>query len=271
MQGKRIERHLEKVPVKAVSAYTVVGQSPRRKDALEKVTGKAKYAGDMTLPGTLHARILRPPAHGATLKDVDTTAAEKVAGARVVRDGDLIAVLHERRDVADKALALDQGPVRPPAAGPWTTRPSSTTCSRPRRQASVVDESGNLAEGEKLAATLVEKTYLNSYVAHAAMETHSATAAIEDGKATVWASTQAPFSVQAAGGAGAGLHAAERARHHALRRRRLRRQERVPAGGRGGAAGEAHRQAGAGGVGPRRGVLLRHVPAGGRGEDPRRA
>jgi isoquinoline 1-oxidoreductase len=61
-----------------------------------------------------------------------------------------------------------------------------------------VNESGNLAEGEKLASAIVEMTYLNSYVAHAPMETHSAVATIEGGKATVWASTQAPFSVKPA-------------------------------------------------------------------------
>ena len=42
VEGKRIERHLEKVPVKPVSAFTVIGKAPRRKDALEKVTGKAQ-------------------------------------------------------------------------------------------------------------------------------------------------------------------------------------------------------------------------------------
>ena len=110
VQGKRIERHLEKVPVKPVSAFTVVGKSPRRKDALEKVTGKARYAADMALPGTLHARVLRPPVHGATLKDVDTAAAEKVAGVRVVKDGEFVAVLHERPDLADKALGLIRAP-----------------------------------------------------------------------------------------------------------------------------------------------------------------
>jgi len=54
----------------------------------------------------LHARVLRPPAHGAALKDVDTSAAEKVPGARVVREGDLIAALHERPDMAEQALGL---------------------------------------------------------------------------------------------------------------------------------------------------------------------
>ena len=195
VQGKRIERHLEKAPVKPVAAYTVVGQSPRRKDAIEKVTGKARYAGDMAIPEMLHARVLRPPAHGATLKDVDTSAAEKVPGARVVKEGDFVAVLHERRDLADQALGLMRAQFELP-------RPSvddqeifdHLLKTAPRGQ--VLNESGSLSEGERLAAAIVDETYLNSYVAHAAMETHSATATIEGGKATVWASTQTPFPVR---------------------------------------------------------------------------
>jgi isoquinoline 1-oxidoreductase len=195
VQGKRIERHLEKTPLKAVSSYRVVGQSPRRKDALEKITGKAKYAADMALPGMLHARILRPPAHGATLKDADTSAAEKAPGVRVIKDGDMIAVLHERPDVAEQALGLVKAQFERP-------RPSVDDRSifdhllkaAPRGQ--VVHESGNIEEGAKLCETRVERTYFNSYVAHAAMETHSAVAVLENGKATVWASTQTPFPVK---------------------------------------------------------------------------
>ena len=195
VQGKRIERHLEKVPVKPVSAFRVVGQSPRRKDALEKVTGKARYAGDFAVPGMLHARVLRPPAHGATLRDLDTSAAEKVDGARVVRDGDLVAVLHERPDLADKALRLVKArfdPPQPSVDDKTIFDHLLKTAPQPR----LVGESGSLAEGEKLAANIVEETYLNSYVAHAALETHSATATIEGGKATIWASTQTPFPVK---------------------------------------------------------------------------
>jgi len=195
VQGKRIERRLEKAPVKPVSAFSVVGQSPRRKDALEKVTGKARYAGDFAVPGMLHARVLRPPAHGATLRDLDTAAAEKVDGARVVRDGDLVAVLHERPDLADKALRLIKArfdPPQPSVDDKTIFNHLLKTAPQPR----LVGESGSLAEGEKLAANIVEETYLNSYVAHAALETHSATATIEGGKATVWASTQTPFPVK---------------------------------------------------------------------------
>ncbi|HEY5162672.1 MAG TPA: molybdopterin cofactor-binding domain-containing protein [Terriglobales bacterium] len=195
VQGKRIERHIGKVALKPVSAFAVHGKSPARRDGPEKVTGKAKYAGDMLLPGMLHARILRPPAHDAVLKQVDTSAAEKVEGVRIVREGDLIAVLHERPDIAEKAKALIKAEYdRPQATVDDRSIFDHLLKNAPPPQ--VVGESGSLAEGEKLAATIVEETYLNSYVAHAPMETHSATATIENDKITVWAGTQTPFSVK---------------------------------------------------------------------------
>ncbi len=253
--GRRIERHLENVPIKSVAAHRVVGTSPPRKDALDKVTGQAKFAADMALPGTLHARVLRPPAHGATLRDVDTSAAEKVDGIRVVKEGDFVAVLHERPDIADEALRLIKARF---------DRPESTVNDEnifdhlleaaPPGQ--LVHESGDLAEGAKLADTIVEETYLNSYVAHAPMETHSAAARIEDGKVTVWAGTQTPFPLQGQVAQALGMERGQGPRHHALCRGRLRRQERVHAGSRSGAPGEDHRPAGPGGLGSRRGVLL---------------
>jgi len=82
-KGKRIERHLEqKVPVKTVSELNVIGKPYNRIDALEKVTGKAQYAGDIRVAGMVYARVLRPPAHGATLKSLDTSAVDKVEGAQ---------------------------------------------------------------------------------------------------------------------------------------------------------------------------------------------
>ena len=56
-------------------------------------------------------------------------------------------------------------------------------------------------------------------------------------------------------------------RHHAVCRRRVWRQDQQPRGGRGGAAGQGRRQAGAGDVEPRGGIFLRHLPSGGRRED----
>jgi isoquinoline 1-oxidoreductase len=197
VRGQRIERHLEKVPVKAPEEFQIIHHSPeRRKDGLDKVTGKARYAGDVILPGMLCARILTPPAHGATLKSVDTAAAERL-GVRVVRDNGTIAVLHERRDVADRALGLIQAQYERPHTG-VDDRSIFEHLEKTGPPLEPAGESGNLAEGEKLSASILEHTYLNAYVAHACMETHSAVARIENGKVTVWASTQAPFSARGA-------------------------------------------------------------------------
>ena len=195
-EGKRIERRLEGRPtLEAVSAFTIVGKTTPRRDGVEKVTGKAKYAGDVAPPGALHARLLRPPAHGATIATIDTSAAERVAGVRVIRDRDLVAVLHEHRDEADKALRLIKAT--------FTASPSTLThetifdhLMQTAPAGDVVAQAGSLATGETLASQVCTETYRKGYVAHAAMETHSAVAAVENGKVTVWASTQTPFPLK---------------------------------------------------------------------------
>jgi nicotinate dehydrogenase subunit B len=195
-QGKQIERHLATKPqLKVPSAMKVVGKSMPRRDARDKVTGNAKYAGDIRVPGMVYARILRPPAHGATLKTIDTSAAQKKPGVQVVRESDLVAVLHEHYDEADQALRLIKAEWEvPPAAVDDRSIFDHILKAAPAAQ--VLDETGSLAEGEKLASTVVDASYLNSYVAHAQMETHTAVAEQKEGKFTVWASTQSPFGIR---------------------------------------------------------------------------
>lgn len=196
-EGKRIERKVDgKAPLEPQKSYTVVGTSAKRRDGREKVTGAAKYAGDVVPPGgALHARILRPPAHGATLGAVDVSAAEKLPGVKVVRDGDMVAVLHAHRDEADKALAAVKAEWtrHDPPVDDTTMYDHFIKTAGPAR---TVGEGGNLAEGEKLAGEVIEGTYYDSYVAHAPMEPHSAVAAVVDGKVTVWVGTQTPFPVK---------------------------------------------------------------------------
>jgi isoquinoline 1-oxidoreductase len=194
--GRRIERRLDKpAALEKVAAFTIVGRTAPRRDAIEKVTGRAKYAGDIIPPGALHARILRPPAHGATLVALDTSAAEAVPGVRVVKDGDLVAVLHAHRDEADRALALIKARfTASPATLDHTTIFDHLEKTAPMPQ--MVAQGGAVGDGEKLAAVLFEQTYRDGYVAHSAMETHSAVATFENGRLTVWASTQTPFPVK---------------------------------------------------------------------------
>jgi len=210
-QGKKIERHLTQKPaLKTPAELKVMGQPQPRRDALKKVTGEAHYAGDLRLPGMLYARILRPPAHGAKLKDLDTSAAEKISGARVIRDGDLIAVLHEFPDEAERAMTLIKAQYDLPDAT-LDDKNIFDHLIKAAPEGRTVAQGGNLEEGAKLAAVSFDETYLNSYVAHATIETHTALVSVEGDKATAWASSQAPFGVrdevaQAAGVSAQNVH-----------------------------------------------------------------
>jgi len=196
VQGKRIERHLTDVKPKPFSAYTLVGKSAPRKDALAKVTGAARYTADQGLPGTLHACIVRPAAHGATLKAADTAAAERVPGVRVLRDGSLVAVLHALPDQARMAAALVKASFDGvPLA--LDDRSIYRHLTAKVGGAKVGVQEGDLKAGEARTSTLVEAEYLNAYVAHAAIEPHAALAQWKDGRMTVWTGVQAPFRVKA--------------------------------------------------------------------------
>ena len=195
-KGEPIERHLKLKPeLKDVSQFQIMGQPKLRRDSLEKVTGKAKYAADIRLPGMLYAKILRPPAHGAKLKKADTSGARKVDGVRLVEDGDLIAVLHELPDVAQDALGrIDAKFDLPPPM--LTDQNIHEHLLRVAPKGEITARAGNVDKARKLADRMIETRYFDGYVAHAPIETHAALAHIERGKCTVWASTQNPFGAR---------------------------------------------------------------------------
>ncbi len=67
--------------------YKYVGTRPVRHDGLDKVTGKARYAADLILPGMIHGHILRSPHAHANIVSIDTSAAEAMPGVRSVVTG----------------------------------------------------------------------------------------------------------------------------------------------------------------------------------------
>ncbi len=192
-QGKTIARRAKDKPtLKSPSEFKLIGRPFPRRDSVEKVTGKAQYAGDIRLPGMLYAKILRPPAHGATLKNVDTSAAEKIEGVTVVREGDLVAVLHANPDQAAAALSQVRAEFGP-APSQLDDQTIFDHLVKNGGNGRTAAQGGNLEEGRKMAAIVVEQTYLDGYKAHSAMETHTALAQVEGNKVTVWLATQTPF------------------------------------------------------------------------------
>ncbi len=195
-RGKTIERHVTPKPSpKRVSDYKVVGKATPHNDGVAKVTGRATYAGDVRLPGMLYACVLKPPAHGAKLKSVDTSAVEGDKETILVRDGDLIAVLHRYPDGAETAIAKIKAMWDVPRSDldPKTIYPHLLKVAPPGE---TVSEGGDLKAGERLARRTFDATYRDHYMAHAAIETHTALASFKGGRMTVWASTQNPFGAR---------------------------------------------------------------------------
>jgi isoquinoline 1-oxidoreductase len=195
-KGKKIERYLDvKPPAEEYTKFTYVGKSYKHSDARLKVTGQAKYTGDLKLPGMVFARILRPPSHGAKLSSVDVSGAEAIKGTQVVRDGDFIAVLNENRDMADEAV------VKIKAEYTFNELKVNDKNLYDRMvgadsRANVMRTNGDMEAGSQLSDKIFESEFHDPYLAHTSIETHTALAKLEGDKMTVWAATQSPFGLQ---------------------------------------------------------------------------
>src|SRR2546427_4779710 len=61
-----------------------IGHPTARIDALERVTGRATYTGDVRLPGMLYARVLRSPHAHARIRQIDSSKALALPGVKFV-------------------------------------------------------------------------------------------------------------------------------------------------------------------------------------------
>jgi isoquinoline 1-oxidoreductase len=194
--GRKIARKLEqKAVIKAPSEFKIIGKSPVRLDATAKVTGAAQFSGDIRFPDLLYAKIVRPEVYRSVLKSADTSQAEKISGVLVVKEPDMVAVLHADPEIAEKACVA----VKAEYDAPVSTLDENTIFDHvvknaPKPQS--MERRGDLVAGETAAAAVFEQTYLNGYGAHATIETHTACAKLDGDKMTVWASTQTPFPNQ---------------------------------------------------------------------------
>ena len=66
------------------SALRVVGTRPIRPDGVDKVTGRANFGADMTMPGMLWGRIKRSPHAHARIVSIDVDKALALPGVKAV-------------------------------------------------------------------------------------------------------------------------------------------------------------------------------------------
>ena len=195
-KGKKIDKYLDVKPeVEDYTKFTFIGKSFKRNDAKIKVTGEAKYTGDLKLPGMVFARIIRPKSLSGKLTSIDYSEAEKVPGTTVVREGELVGILNENYVLAGMALdkvkaeySYDEIQVNDRTIFESILKSDST--------ADDDDSAGDLEAGFKLCDKIIESEIHDPFVAHSPIETHSALAQFENGKLTVWASTQTPYPLQ---------------------------------------------------------------------------
>ena len=64
--------------------FNLVGTRPVRPDGVDKVTGRARFGADLSLPGMLVGRVLRSPHAHARIKKVDVSEALKLPGVKAV-------------------------------------------------------------------------------------------------------------------------------------------------------------------------------------------
>lgn len=124
-----------------------IGKSQRRIDALDKVTGRALYAGDLVKPDLLHMKILFAGRPHAVVKKIDTSRAEKLEGVQLVLTA---------KDVPHNEYGL-QIPDQPVLCGPGSAKPFTDRVRFVGDQVAAV-----VAESEEIAAAavkLIDVTY----------------------------------------------------------------------------------------------------------------
>ncbi len=96
--------------VLASEEFDVVGTRPIRHDGADKVTGRALYGADFTMPGLLYGAILRSPHGHANIKSIDTSKAERMPGVKaVVTAADFGETPEKQVDLGDGKIRLKYG------------------------------------------------------------------------------------------------------------------------------------------------------------------
>jgi nicotinate dehydrogenase subunit B len=175
----------EDVPLRPPERWRYIGRPRPSVDAGEIVTGRARYAADVRLPGMLRGAIARPPVRGATVRSVNDSAVRAMPGvAAVIHDGDLVGVVADREEQARAAVdALDIDWQMPaPADGGTVVLP--------------IHEEPGVDDALARAARRIDRTYVCPPIANAPIGPSAAVADVRDGEATVWGSTHRPFSLR---------------------------------------------------------------------------
>jgi len=201
-------RHVEIVrsePVlRAPTDWQLAGQPQVPPGTVAATTGARRFVSDLNLPGMGHGAVLRPPAPGASLRDLDASAVDGRPDVLLVRAGSLVGVVAPDLATARSAVAdLAAAAVWDLPAAPSDAAISEYLRAHPAESGvpwggAFHHEVGAVDEALRSATACVQATYTTAYIAAAPLETRVALAVWDDdGRLTVWTGTQTPFPVRA--------------------------------------------------------------------------
>jgi len=191
---------------------SVVGKDHARIDAVAKVTGSAKYAYDTRFKDLIYAKLLRSPHAHAKVRKVDLSKAKAIEGVLYTESYEGSTVIHAGQHVAGLAAVSEEilDDALAAVEVQYEVLPCVTSVEDAIKDGApeVYEGQGNLREGRaqgnldkveqahKDADVVVEAEYRTQVQTHSCLETHGCVCKWEDGKLTVWATTQGTFSVR---------------------------------------------------------------------------
>jgi nicotinate dehydrogenase subunit B len=208
-EGRELVRLVEPAPAGTPAAPTalaagwkVLGTPVPKVGGRDFVTGRHRYTSDLSRPGMLHGKMLRPPAFKTTLAALDGAPAATIPGAQLVRDGDFAGVVAPDAWTAQRAVAA-----LAPAAR-WTAPPpqpshrelfaylKSNEEPAERGGDARAHVAGSVEQAAATAEVKLAATYTVAFIAHVPLEPRAAVAEWNGGRLTVWTGTQRPFAVR---------------------------------------------------------------------------
>lgn len=197
----------EKPALKSKDQFRYIGKALDRHDQGMVVVGERQYGVDTKLPGMKYAAIKHCPVLGGKLKSVDKQAAMQVPGVVDVIEIPRLEVPYG--SVGGVAVVADNSWTAQQAANKlqidWDLGPNqnydtkiykANLVKNVEKPAQVAFERGDLKQAFDSAASTLSATYTGGHLCHAPMEPNASVVWVRDDKVEVWASTQAPKSIQ---------------------------------------------------------------------------
>jgi CO/xanthine dehydrogenase Mo-binding subunit len=181
-------------PLDSPDRWTVRGQPIKKVDGRDFVTGRHAYTPDVTRPGLVYGRVIRPDGYQATLVSVEDAKARAMTGVTVVRDGDFLGVVAPTDRAASRAASAVQASWKVPPGQPSSETVYDYFKKNPENPRPAAIDTIQMPAG---VVRTFEASYRIPYIAHVPLEPRTAIAEWSpEGKLTVWTGTQRPFGVR---------------------------------------------------------------------------